>query len=256
MPASTPWWSTPSIAAPRPGRRPTLGLAAAIVASVLSGAAMADPPPANPVVANPVVANPAVANPVVANPVTANPVAANPVAAVVPSTATAPASLTATARPTWKWISIANPPRSVASSLPYAVYPMPYGLDRGICDRSLAIKELVRSLPALTNRKGKSRATSVSSIAVNPLVGSIIGRSMDDVDQYCVSRVLEYAPDRARIHWYGDPGVTYGVTPLSTFERDGRYCREFHTAAQIGGRSERVYGIACRAPDGVWQVMS
>ena len=80
--------------------------------------------------------------------------------------------------------------------------------------------------------------------------------SMDEVDQYCVSRVLEYAPDRARIHWYGDPGITYGVTPLSTFERDGRYCREFHTAAQIDGRNERVYGIACRMPDGVWQVMS
>ena len=43
MPASTPRWSTPSIVAPWPGRRPTLGLAAAIVASVLTGAAMADP---------------------------------------------------------------------------------------------------------------------------------------------------------------------------------------------------------------------
>lgn len=241
MPASTPWWSTPSIAAPRPGRRPTLGLAAAIVASVLSGAAMADPPPANPVMANPV---------------SANPVAANPVATVVPSSAAAPASLPATPSPAWKWISIANPPRSVASSLPYAVYPVPYGLDRGTCDRSLAIKELVRSLPALAGSKSKSRATSISRITVSPLVGSIIGRSMDEVDQYCVSRVLEYAPDRARIHWYGDPGITYGVTPLSTFERDGRYCREFHTAAQIDGRSERVYGIACRTLDGVWQVMS
>lgn len=220
MPASTPWWSTPSIAAPRPGRRPTLGLAAAIVASVLSGAAMADPPPQ-----------------------------------AVPSALSPPVSLPA-ASPAWKWISIAPPTREVVSSLPYAVYPMPYGLDRGTCDRRLLAKELVRGAPSLSSSKSRSRATSVSSVEVNPLVGSIIGRSMDEVDQYCVSRVLEYAPDRARIHWYGDPGITYGVTPLSTFERDGRYCREFHTAAQIDGRNERVYGIACRMPDGVWQVMS
>lgn len=235
MPASTPWWSTPSIAAPRPGRRPTLGLAAAIVASVLSGAAMADPPPQ-----------------------------AIPSAV---STVSAPVTVH-TVRPTWKWISVARPPREMASSLPYAVYPMPYGLDRGTCDRSLLAKELVRSAAAsvATGKssvaagksagKSKVRATVADSIVVNPLVGSIIGRSMDAVDQYCVSRVLEYAPDRARIHWYGDPGITYGVTPLSTFERDGRYCREFHTAAQIDGRPERVYGVACRTPDGVWQVMS
>lgn len=216
MPASTPWWSTPSIAAPRPGRRPTLGLAAAIVASVLSGAAMADPPPP-----------------------------------AIPSSVSLPAAGSA-----WKWIGAAQPRRDIASSLPYAVYPMPYGLDRGTCDRSLLAKELVRGTTGLSSSKSKSRATSISSVTVNPLVGSIVGRSMDDIDQYCVSRVLEYAPDRARIHWYGDPGITYGVTPLSTFERDGRYCREFHTAAQIDGRSERVYGIACRMPDGVWQVMS
>jgi surface antigen len=220
MPASTPWWSTPSIAAPRPGRRPTLGLAAAIVASVLSGAAMADPPPQ-----------------------------------AIPSAVSPPVSLPVTST-AWKWIDVAQPRRDVASSLPYAVYPIPYGLDRGTCDRSLLAKELVRGTTGLSTSKSKSRATSVSNVTINPLVGSIVGRSMDDIDQYCVSRVLEYAPDRARIHWYGDPGITYGVTPLSTFERDGRYCREFHTAAQIDGRNERVYSIACRMPDGVWQVMS
>lgn len=214
MPASTPWWSTPSIAAPRPGRRPTLGLAAAIVASVLSGAAMADPPPQ-----------------------------------VVPSLAT-----TKTPRPTASWSGVAHPQRAIASSLPYAVYPVPYGIDRGICDRRLLVTEFTRAGTGLSGSKG--RPAMVGGIAVAPLVGNIIGRSMDDVDQYCVSRVLEYAPDRARIHWYGDPGIAYGVTPLNTFERDGRYCREFHTAAQIDGRSERTYGIACRMPDGMWQVMS
>lgn len=222
MPASTPWWSTPSIAAPRPGRRPTLGLAAAIVASVLSGAAMADPPPHS-----------------------------------APPSASSPAALPAAGTAAWTWVTVAPPSRDLASSaLPYAVYPMPYGLDRGTCDRGLLAKELTRGATAVSSAKSKSPTASVSSIAVSPLVGSIIGRSMDAIDQYCVSQILEYAPDRARIHWYGDPGVTYGVTPLSTFERDGRYCREFHTAAQIDGRNERVYGVACRAHDGTWQVMS
>lgn len=221
MPASTPWWSTPSIAAPRPGRRPTLGLAAAIVASVLSGAAMADPPP------------------------------------LPESARQAPASSGAIEAPesSYIWLNIGQPLRT-SPALPYAVYPMPHGIDRGTCDRRSLIKEAARGAPVASAANAKPQPVRVGGNPVSILVGSIIGRSMDDIDQYCVSRVLEYAPDRARINWYGDLGVAYGVTPLNTFEREGRYCREFHTAAQIDGRSERTYAIACRMPDGVWQVMS
>lgn len=219
MPASTPWWSTPSIAAPRPGRRPTLGLAAAIVASVLSGAAMADPPP-------------------------------------LQSSGVSSSDGTETPASNHIWLNIAHPPR-VTPVMPYAVYSMPHGIDRGTCDRRSLGKEITRGTAVASGAAvTKAKPVVVGSLAPRILVGNVIGLSMDDLDQYCVSRILEYAPDRARINWYGDLGVAYGVTPLNTFERDGRYCREFHTAAQIDGRNERAYAVACRMPDGVWQVMS
>lgn len=188
MPASTPWWSTPSTAAPRPGRRPTLGLAAAIVASVLSGATMADPLKTS-------------------------------------SERTSPG--------TWQ-ASVSGP-----AAMPYATYTAPYGIDRGTCDRSSLAR---RAAPA-----------------TGALVGAKVGTSMDQIDQTCVARILEFAPDRAPVRWYGAPRMDYGgpafaVTPLRTFERDGQFCRDYQATATVSGQDEQIYGTACRMTDGVWRV--
>lgn len=191
MPASTPWWSTPSTAAPRPGRRPTLGLAAAIVASVLSGATMADP---------------------------------------LKTSATAwPASASASAGQS-------------GAGMPYATYTAPYGIDRGTCDRG-----------SLTRRMSGGTGTLASV-----LVSARVGLSMDQIDQTCVARILEFAPDRSPVRWYGAPKMDYGgaafaVTPLRTFERNGQFCRDYQAIATIGGEDEQSYGTACRMTDGVWR---
>jgi surface antigen len=184
MPASTPWWSTPSTAAPRPGRRPTLGLAAAIVASVLSGATMADP--------------------------------------LKTSAGTRQASA----------------PAPAGQAMPYATYTARYGIDRGTCDRAVLARRMEGSAGAL--------------------VGARIGQSMDQVDQACVARILEFAPDRAAVRWYGAPRLDYGgpafaITPLRTFERDGQFCRDYQALATVGGQDEQIYGTACRMTDGVWR---
>jgi surface antigen len=183
MPASTPWWSTPSTAAPRPGRRPTLGLAAAIVASVYSGATMADPLKTS----------------------------AGTRAATVPASAT----------------------------LPYAMYTAPYGIDRGTCDRMSLARRVTPGTAAL--------------------VSAGIGASMDQIDQACVARILEFAPDRAAVRWFGAAKMDYGgaafaVTPLRTFERNGQFCRDYQAVATIGGQDEQSYGTACRMTDGVWRL--
>lgn len=192
MPASTPWWSTPSTAAPRPGRRPTLGLAAAIVASVLSGATMADP--------------------------------------LKTSTPAQP-------------MTGAQAVSSRNTATPYAMYGGPYGIDRGICDRG---------------RLARDAGRDGASLGRNLLTGTQIGRSMDQIDQACVARILEFAPDRVAIRWYGAAkaeygGPAYAITPLRTFEHDGKFCREYQALATIAGQDDRSYGMACRMNDGVWQ---
>jgi len=197
MPASTPWWSTPSTAAPRPGRRPTLGPAGAIVVLVLSGATMADPLP----------------------------------------------TLTRTG--------------NAAGS--YAMHGAPYGIDRGTCDRGQLSRDMANDLRQ-TNVK-TTRNTSSADSNGNVLVNAAVGRSMDAIDQACISRILEYAPDRAAVRWYGAPHGRYGgpafaVTPLRTFERDGLYCRDFQTVGTINGETEQSYVTACRMPDSVWRTAS
>lgn len=187
MPASTPWWSTPSIAASRPSRRPTLGLATAIVALIplTSRATMADP------------------------------------------LLSSPTGMALVAAPGAPW-----QPRASRIAGNYAVYSSSYGIEHGTCERSL-----MRNVPAT---------------AALP-ADSAVGHGMDRLDRYCVGRILEYAPDHKTVHWYGGTGgYVYAVMPTGTYQRDGRYCRDFQASARLDSHSERLQATACRAPDGSW----
>lgn len=37
---------------------------------------------------------------------------------------------------------------------------------------------------------------------------------------------------------------------------DGRYCREYTTRANIGGRMQETYGTACMQADGSWEIIN
>jgi surface antigen len=120
---------------------------------------------------------------------------------------------------------------------------VPYGIDRGICDRSLLANDL---------KGGTARAGGTVD---NALVGTAAGAKMDIIDQNCVGRVLEYAMDSRRIYWRnGDNGFTYAVVPTRTYQdATGAYCREFHTSASSGSLLQQVHGLACRRSDGAWR---
>jgi hypothetical protein len=36
----------------------------------------------------------------------------------------------------------------------------------------------------------------------------------------------------------------------------GRYCREFQHEVTVAGRKEQAYGVACRQPDGSWEIVT
>lgn len=145
------------------------------------------------------------------------------------------------------------------------VYMVPYGIDRGQCDRGIVSSEVVGGViggavggvagAQFGKGKGKTAAT-IGGAIVGVLVGASVGRSMDEVDQNCVGRILEHAPDRRRINWAGQRGEDYAVVPLRTYQTDGMYCREYQTAATVGGKVQHVYGTACRQPDGAWKIMN
>jgi len=136
----------------------------------------------------------------------------------------------------WKSAPIGSEP--VTATLHY----VPYGIDRGICDRAVLAGDL------------RSNARARGAVD-NTLVGTAAGAKMDSIDQNCVGRVLEYAMDSRRIYWRNpDNGFTYAVVPTRTFQdATGAYCREYHTSASSGPVLQQVHGLACRRNDGAWR---
>jgi len=136
-------------------------------------------------------------------------------------------------------------------------YASPYIRD-GRCDRDTlgaVLGGVVGGVAGSQIGKGSGRtAATIAGTVIGILVGRSIGRSMNASDQQCTGQVLEYAPDQTSVYWRNpDNGTGYSVTPIDTWRnQDGRYCREYRTRAMIGGRSEQVYGRACRQADGSW----
>ncbi|MBK1667759.1 hypothetical protein CKO28_06895 [Rhodovibrio sodomensis] len=108
--------------------------------------------------------------------------------------------------------------------------------------------------------EGKLWATGAGAV-LGALVGSEVGRSLDRADRQQVAATtqdtLEYAPSGQTSQWRNpDSGNRGTVTPTRTYRAgDGRYCREFQQTVIIGREAERVYGTACRQPDGSWQIV-
>jgi len=107
--------------------------------------------------------------------------------------------------------------------------------------------------------KGQLAATAAGAL-IGALVGSEIGRSMDELDRMKAERAYTQAttaPVGETITWNNPESGNYGaVTPTreGTKQATGEYCREFQQTVVIGGREEQAYGVACRRPDGSWEV--
>ncbi|MDJ0943067.1 MAG: RT0821/Lpp0805 family surface protein [Kiloniellales bacterium] len=98
-----------------------------------------------------------------------------------------------------------------------------------------------------------------AGVFLGGLIGSEIGRSMDEVDQIKNDRAVQTAtraPIGETITWNNpDSGNSGAVTPTRDGTAStGEYCREFQQTVTIGGKTEEAYGIACRKPDGSWEV--
>lgn len=86
-------------------------------------------------------------------------------------------------------------------------------------------------------------------------IGGSIGRSMDELDRMRTSQALEAVRTGVPSSWRNpDTGNQYTVTSTRTIEQASGPCREYIIDAMIGGRTEKVYGTACRQPDGSWRI--
>jgi surface antigen len=98
-------------------------------------------------------------------------------------------------------------------------------------------------------------------VLIGALVGSEIGRSMDEVDRMRANEAVvaaHGAPIGETITWNNPESGNYGsVTPVRDgTSASGRYCREFQQTIVVGGEERQGYGIACRQEDGTWRIVN
>jgi surface antigen len=102
---------------------------------------------------------------------------------------------------------------------------------------------------------GQVLATMVGTVA-GAAIGGSIGRTMDDYDRVYASAALENVRTGVPSTWVNpDTGYRYVMTPTGTYDSGTGPCREYTLDATIGGKTEPIYGTACRQPDGSWKVV-
>lgn len=103
--------------------------------------------------------------------------------------------------------------------------------------------------------RGRTTATVIGALA-GSAIGSSIGRSMDELDRMKMSATLETTRTGVATTWTNpDTGYDYRMEPTRTYESAEGPCREYVLDAEIGGRTEQIYGTACRQADGSWRVI-
>ncbi len=103
-------------------------------------------------------------------------------------------------------------------------------------------------------------AATGAGVLIGGLIGSEIGRSMDDVDRMRANEAVNRAhsaPIGETITWNNpQSGNSGAVTPLRDgTSTSGQYCREFQQTITVAGETQEGYGTACRQPDGTWRIL-
>jgi surface antigen len=103
---------------------------------------------------------------------------------------------------------------------------------------------------------GQVLATMVGTVA-GAMIGGSIGRQMDETDRLNTAAALENVRTGVPSSWVNpDTGYEYVVTPTNTYDSGTGPCREYTMDATIGGKTEQIYGTACRQADGSWQIVN
>jgi surface antigen len=101
---------------------------------------------------------------------------------------------------------------------------------------------------------GRTTAIILGTMA-GAAVGGSVGRSMAETDRLKTAHALENVRTGVPSSWRNpDNGNEYVVVPTRTFDAAAGPCRDYTVDAVVGGRSEKVFGTACRQSDGSWQI--
>jgi len=101
---------------------------------------------------------------------------------------------------------------------------------------------------------GRSTAIILGTLA-GAAIGGSVGYSMAEVDRMRAAQTFENVRTGVPSSWRNpDSGNQYVVVPTRTFDTPAGPCRDYTIDAVVAGNKDRVFGTACRQPDGSWQV--
>ena len=78
-----------------------------------------------------------------------------------------------------------------------------------------------------------------------------------EVLQKAARNTLDYAEDGNPRRWENQETGAKGIlTPLSSFEQDGVFCRKLEMFTEVKSVSGRTIFVFCQQPDGTWRIPS
>jgi surface antigen len=113
---------------------------------------------------------------------------------------------------------------------------------------------------AVGGGSGRLWATG-AGVLLGALIGSEVGKSLDRADRQYMAQstqnALESGQSGQPVQWQNpDSGHSGTIVPQKAYQDNDTYCREYTQTVNIGGKTERAYGTACRQPDGSWQIVN
>lgn len=111
---------------------------------------------------------------------------------------------------------------------------------------------------------GKGKGQTVATIAGTLLgagLGQSVGSSLDKADIAYANRTSQSALETAQpgqaLPWRNpNSGNSGTITPSNYYQTaQGEYCREYNQTINVGGKTERGFGTACRQADGTWKIV-
>jgi surface antigen len=103
---------------------------------------------------------------------------------------------------------------------------------------------------------GRTAATILGTV-IGAAIGGNVGRSMDETDRIKAAHSLENVRTGVPSRWVNpDTRNQYTVVPTRTYDSPSGPCREYTVDAVVGGKTEKVFGTACRQSDGSWKTMN
>jgi len=97
---------------------------------------------------------------------------------------------------------------------------------------------------------------AVTGAALGGLAGNAIGRDLDEQDRIAAMEAQDLAFESGkRRPWRGQRAYGY-IEPGAEFDDTRGHCRNYTHRIYIDGRPRAAQGVACRGPDGVWQIVS